>query len=54
MFEVKTDLRTFQVEAATFEKAAKSAQCLLITREVILSIHYTGPAPFDIVEIESC
>lgn len=54
MFEVKTDLRTLSVQANSHRMAVQNAESLLVHGETMLSVCYTGPADFIIVEIESC
>ena len=51
MFEVTTTLRTFYVQADTFNLAVLSAYQFILDDESILGIKTDGPATFIIVEI---
>ena len=51
MFEVTTTLRTFYVQADTFNHAVIAANLFVLDDEAILGIKTDGPATFIIVEI---
>ena len=53
MFEVKTTLRTYKVEASHINAAFVAANMLAVEGEEILSVAYAGPVTFIIVEIEA-
>ena len=51
MFEVTTTLRTFYVQADTFNDAVVAANFFVLDDEAILGIKTDGPATFVIVEV---
>jgi hypothetical protein len=51
MFEVKTTLRTYKVEADHINGALIVANLLAVEGEEILSVAYAGPVTFIIVEV---
>lgn len=53
MFEVKTTLRTYKVEANHINAAFIAANLLAVEGEEILSVAYARPVTYIIVEIEA-
>ena len=51
MFEVKTTLRTYKVEANHINAAFMAANLFALDDEEILSVAYAGPVTYIIVEV---